>query len=181
MQTNNQSKNALRRCNLTAAAQIVCGIVLGIFFGTLTIAGFTLIIVPGALAALIFCGAITALGVVLFTKGMKRLRIVKDFYTYSAKFADDPTRSIENLSTTSGDSHETVIKKLNLMLKYGFFPKCYIDTSENCFVFPEDKAPEEEAKAEYVNIKCPGCGAVNSVKKGTTGNCAYCGTKLSAM
>lgn len=180
MQTNNQSKHALRRCNLIAAALIICGIVLAFFCGTLSITGACMIKKPADIGVLVLCIAVTGFGVVLFAKGMRRLHIVKDFYTYSARFADDPTRSLEKLGTSSGESHEAVVKKLTLMLHYGFFPDCYIDTSENCFVFPEDKKSEEDAAAEYINIKCPNCGATSSIKKGTTGECVYCGSKLTA-
>lgn len=181
MQPNGPSKKALRRCNTIAAIELIFGIVIAFFCGTLSIVGATLIKEAADIGILIVVIALTVCGVVLFIKGMKRLNAVKDFYTYSARFSDDPTRSLENLGASSGESHNTVVKKLTLMLRYGFFPGSYIDTSKNCLVFPDDKKPEEDATAEYLNIKCPNCGATSSIKKGTTGECAYCGSKLSAM
>lgn len=98
---------------------------------------------------------------------------------------------IDNIASGVGTSCEQAAKDIEEMIAAGFFTNSYIDTKEQRLVMPEaagalhpdfnsfcavpaDMAANNRTRA----VKCPNCGATNTVLPNTKNECEYCGSAL---
>ncbi len=116
----------------------------------------------------------------------KRRELAKLFKEYTARLATDPLRSIDQLAAATGVAVETAKENILEMIDKGYFVNTYVDFDRNCLVFlqvggaPESASTQQsESSVEYASVSCPGCGATNRIRKGTVGECEFCGNPLS--
>ena len=108
---------------------------------------------------------------------------IHQFKRYVAAISKIPTGSISDIAAALKTSVDEVKTNLNLMIQKKFFADAYIDHDTNCIIFAKK---QEQSKSTNTNINtsnmvtvtCKGCGAVNTIQKGTVGECDYCGTPI---
>lgn len=84
--------------------------------------------------------------------------------------------ALEDLTKEGLDAGK-VRTELELLFRKGFFKNCTLQLEGNKagIVLP-DKVQVEESR--MIKVTCERCGAVNAVRLGGTGECAYCGSTL---
>jgi hypothetical protein len=184
----NNTTNVITKNSVAGAAQIVIGYILAIacaIFGIICILAIGLATSTDIIVVIIFF-ALTALGISLIVRGKKRRELAKLFKEYTARLATDPLRSIDQLAAATGVAVETAKENILEMIDKGYFVNTYVDFDRNCLVFLQEGASPEsastqqsESSVEYASVSCPGCGATNRIRKGTVGECEFCGNPLS--
>ena len=142
-------------------------------------------------AFLITCLVLVSFGVWLFVVAGMYSYELKKFKKYVAVISKDPSGYIPNIAATLGTSENDVKSNLEIMIKKGYFYSAFIDENSNCIVFANiqttQTAPTStnvSAKVpkvpgvEMVTVKCSGCGGINTIVKGQTGECDYCGSAI---
>lgn len=172
--------------------QEVIGFLLAILFGLFVIVIFAAdlfeITKEGGIATLVICLCLTALGVWLIVCGRRNRILAKKYNTYKEAVKQNPCGCISDIATAAGVSFESAKKDLEAMIRKKFFPNVFIDWSTNslstCFDEPDAntnwrvETKSASVGAEMITVKCPGCGGINSVPKGESGECEYCGSAL---
>ena len=69
-------------------------------------------------------------------------------------------------------------RKLHWMIEKGYLKDLKYDLRSSSLLLPKKAQPA--AEAVYVAVECPNCGATNSIARGSSGKCAYCGSILNA-
>ncbi len=131
------------------------------------------------------------LGVCCFVWAGMNSSELKEFKKYVAVISNDPSGYIPNIAATLGTSENVVKSNLEIMIQKGYFESAFIDENSNCIVFANiqttQTAPTStnvSAKVpkvpgvEMVTVKCSGCGGINTIVKGQTGECDYCGSAI---
>ena len=194
MASNNVSA-AIKRAKAKAVTQQVLGWIITAFCAMVTSVGAgtsgfkeTIDVVMVTMFA-----AFTALGILLIVKGYKRKKLIKNFYDYSARLSVDPDKSIDLLSSSTGNTITVVTNNIADMITLGFFPGAFLDTAHNRVVMqnakPSTTQPvvntavntptQSERGVKYVTVQCKNCGATNKIIAGTVGECEFCGSQIS--
>ncbi len=189
----NNSKVAIAVNKTAAMIQVLAGAFLVFFFGFGTI----LFLTEGDVASLVFCLVFDALGIWLILRSRKTTKLINDFRKYVTAISHDPTGFIPNIAASLGTSEDVVRKNLELMIKKNYFSNAYIDRNANCIVIASKQparipvaGPNVFANAygnpvapavEMVAVKCNGCGGMNTIAKGQTGECDYCGSPIKGV
>lgn len=83
----------------------------------------------------------------------------------------------------TGESADTVRRKVNQMIERGYFVNAYIDQSGKVVLADRDKMSEvvgnTTGRKDYVTVTCPSCGGINRPPKGQTAKCEFCGAYIS--
>lgn len=189
----NQSRSAILVSSLVSKVQLIIGAVLAFVFGlTFLMSIFVPELRDGTLAVVSFI--FMAGGVWLLRAGSKRGRMIKLFKSYVARLSSDPTRSIDSLAASLGESPDAVKRNLEYMIKRNYFSQAYIDVSNNTLVLSQPSQskmvppptavsqaqPTEQPVTEFSTASCKGCGATNTVPKNTVATCEFCGSQLTA-
>lgn len=181
--------SVIKRLKLKAALQIIFGSVLAVFNGLIVLIGVLSMEAADELFIVMFFSALTALGTLLIIKGKKKLRLIKNYYDYSARLDADPTKSIALLASSTGVTVAAATKNISEMIALGFFPGCCLDEYGSRLVTPNAAPVQQTAftpvynattqNTRYVTVQCKGCGATNKIIAGSVGECEFCGSKIS--
>jgi hypothetical protein len=126
----------------------------------------------------------------LVLNGIKIKRRHRRFKKYIGLITVENQTSLENIASSTMQSLDFVTKDIQKMIDKRLFLNAHIDRKTNEIVLQRRNTMAEaelaaSAHAEAVNkpvemvtVTCRGCGAVNSVKKGTAAECEFCGSPL---
>ncbi|MDO5388005.1 MAG: hypothetical protein Q4F63_02105 [Clostridia bacterium] len=194
----NNSKVTIAVNRTISLIQLIAGIFFVFIFGICTIVYLfdKTISADAGTSFLICCLVFDALGIWLIICSKKKKKLINTFKTYVIAISNDGSSHIPDIAASVGTSEDVVRKNLDIMIKKKFFQNAYIDQSANCIVISSNKAVQNvtasnafenksqasknntSASAEMVTVKCNGCGAVNTIEKGKTGECDYCGSVI---
>lgn len=194
MDAEKRTRLALRKNLVIGTLQTVFGWIL-VAIMLLALWGFFIEpITPVTPSDITLFAAMLIIGVILIFFGMKRKQLEKRFKLYVGLISSQHTTSIVRLAQNTGESVNTVIKRLNKMIDKNFFTNVHIDLNKNEIVvssgvwqpqFDPTKQPigqsAQNARGEaprVISVKCSGCGAVNAKFEGIPSACEYCGTAL---
>lgn len=139
---------------------------------------------PSGISVALFFLAVAVLGVFLYIKGFKRLRMCNTFKKYSAIMADAPVVPIEDLANATNCPAERVKQDLQYLISKSFFADAYINEQTSQFVLSSDLASRQQDGYNpldgqpLVSCVCPHCGAINQVRPGVSATCEYCGSLI---
>lgn len=81
------------------------------------------------------------------------------------------------LAEQTGKSEGQVLQELEVLFRKGFFRDCSLRRGRDAAVLLPGGEPEQRS---FVSVKCPNCGAPNSLPAHSRGRCEYCGSSLAA-
>ncbi len=199
----NHSKAAIVISKTISWIQLLTGILFAFFFGIFTI--MTIVEMPYStvydLPFLFFCLFGDALGIWLIVSARRKQTLLKRFKEYVMSISNNPTGYIPDIAASFGTSAEIVEQNLERMIHKKFFPNAYIDKNANRIVIVNRQTTQNTADqnttdqntanqntsaptgsaasgVEMVTVKCKGCGGINTIAKGQTGECDYCGSAI---
>lgn len=136
-------------------------------------------------------------GLLCIFKGKKYFKLARKFNRYSSIVNANIDHSIDNIAAEYPIDYETACKDLQYMLDIGYFPDSYLDLGRRELVTPQkwqhiqSKMMFYETTAQTVQpktvqpktvqprvVKCPNCGATNTLKPNAPNECEYCGSPL---
>lgn len=135
------------------------------------------------IAMVLFIGC----GMLCILKGKKYVKLANKFNRYVAIVNANNNHSIDNIAAVYPIDYDTASKDLQDMLDAGFFLNSYIDFGRRELVMPQNLQPTpvkmmvSETITKTVQpqvVKCPNCGATNTLNAGALSECEYCGTPL---
>lgn len=195
----NKSKVAIAVSKVASLVQMLAGIAIVFLFGLYTIVCLCDkdYLADGGISFLIICLIFDVIGVWLIVLSSKKTNLLKEFKKYVAVVSSDPDGYIPDIAASLGTSEDIVKKNLELMIKKKYFANAFIDQNSNCIVIASKQnntvstahQPQIHATAYasspitlqamgMVTVKCKGCGGINTIRKGTTGECDYCGSSI---
>lgn len=113
-----------------------------------------------------------------------------EFMKYITQLSVDPSGSLENLASATGESVGVVKANLHYMINKRFFTDAFINEQTNQLILPAmAQKTQQQAQAtqymaagavqpELVVCTCRCCGGINKIAKGTAGECDFCGSPL---
>ncbi|MCD7761694.1 MAG: hypothetical protein LUI14_00575 [Lachnospiraceae bacterium] len=190
----NKSKAKVVISSFIGIIQIVAGIWLAFGGGLCTliaISDFEEFGIAALMCFLIvaFCGAFLA------RAGIRRRRLAKNFKLYVSVISGG-NDYIPTMAQSLAMSEDTLKKNLEQLISKKYFVDAYLDVMSNRIIVngqnrdddqpasPNADAPRTASphsaseEKEYVTVKCAGCGGINSVQKGHTAECEYCGSAI---
>lgn len=135
-------------------------------------------------------------GLLCIFKGKKYVKLARKFSRYSSIVNANIDHSIDNIASEYPIDYETACKDLQYMLDIGYFPDSYLDLGGRELVTPQKwqqsgKVMFYESTPQTVQpktmqpktvqprvVKCPNCGATNTLKPNAPNECEYCGSPL---
>jgi hypothetical protein len=125
-------------------------------------------------------------GLLCILKGKKYVKLAKKFSRYSAIVNANINHSIDNIAAEYPVDYETACKDLQYMLDIGYFPDSYLDLGGRELVTPQKwqqpaKVIFYESTPKTVQprvVKCPSCGATNTLMPDALNECEYCGSPI---
>jgi len=184
-------ENEIKKIKSKALIQKIFGWIIAIPAGLITFAGIASTGLKESIdfVMVTFFAIITALGIWMIIKGIKKKKLTVLFYDYSARLESDSDKSIDLLSSSTGASVDTVTKNLSTMVSMGLFPNAFVDTTHNKLTYQnmnvshtpltQNVSNEPKEQVRYITVQCKGCGATNKIKSGSIGECEYCGAQIS--
>jgi len=122
-------------------------------------------------------------GLAAIIGGNKYIKNGKKYDKYAAIINAGGENDIDSIAAIYPTSYDEAVDDLQKMIDYGYFSNAYIDQSRRKLILSysyndneENIVYEEKQKPEV--IKCPNCGAVNSITSGKGNKCEYCGSEL---
>lgn len=179
----NSSKTAIVTSRIVMLIQFIIGGVITFFCGVTAVVSMFDDVKDGV-GMILFAWFITLIGVIIFNRGLKRNKLIKNFKRYVAIISSDPTGSIENISRLVNAPQNVVLKNLEKMIDKKYFVNAYIDREHNSIVINSHTAPanvQTKPTEEYVTLTCKSCGGINKVPKNGIADCEYCGSPISAQ
>ncbi|QHI72357.1 TFIIB-type zinc ribbon-containing protein [Aminipila terrae] len=124
-------------------------------------------------------------GLIMVYWGIKAIKDAKKYDQYLT-LVDGGLTSLDGLASAAGRTYDQTIKDLEAMSAMGYFEDLYIDQDRRELVSTDDESECEDEDCEEEQpkksgsslVKCPNCGANNSVENGSTGICEYCGAVI---
>lgn len=195
----NNSKVAIAVSKTVSLIQMVGGIILVFLFGLCSIMYLTdkEYAADTGIGFLITCLIITGIGVWLIILSRKKSKLAKEFKKYVAVISQDSNGYIPDIAAALGISEDVVKNNIEQMIKKKFFSNAYIDRNSNCIVIASKQAVQKATtpvnnfanaqavptynaapSVEMVTVKCNGCGGINTIAKGQTGECDFCGSAI---
>ena len=193
MDVGKQAKSALRKNAIISTIQSVFGWIFVIFIALAFLASYTDPAVSLNSFDITLYIIILVGGIILIYFGMRRKQLEKRFKMYVGLISSQQITSIVRLAQNTGESVNTVIKRLNKMIDKNFFVNAHIDLNRNEIVISNGTWQQnlqtyaqanQEAQSQYpksgrtITVKCSGCGAVNTKYEGYSSTCEYCGTTI---
>lgn len=182
------SKAAIVVSTIIEKVQLISGIVILVIFGICTVmAIFDRDYNTGGFLQV--CIVIDALGLWLIYLSRKRRKLITDFRKYVTALSGDPTGSIVNLASTMGTSEEVILKNLERMIQKKYFTEAYVDRNlpnrsqaagetQNAPSLTTPPPSPGAGPQEMVTVKCGGCGGSNTLARGQSAECEYCGSVI---
>lgn len=142
---------------------------------------------------IIFELILIGLSVLLIRKANKIAKLIDTFKQYVTIISNVPNGFIPDIASSLNTSEDVVRNNLELMISKKYFVNAYIDRNLNSIIIANRQATLNTAQqtnqpatpshvnaqsVQMVTTKCDGCGAVNTVQKGTVGECDYCGSLI---
>lgn len=149
---------------------------------------------------LVMSSIMVIIGVLLIVLSRKRRNLLREFRRYVAAISNEPRGYIPNIAASLGTSEDVVCKNIQRMIKKKLFSNALIDRHSNRIIilgraehtvsqaahnFHEPPKIQKEpavnvnaAELEMVTVKCRGCGGLNTLAKGRSGECEYCGSVI---
>ncbi len=175
-------KEKLLRASARARRQMIWGIVLTAFFGLATYWGlvdheglrdgldvYLLCLIPSLLL----------LGLGLFRRG--RLGSAQAYST-ALSASGKSEMLVTELSASVGKTSAAVSKELRWLIAKGYVVDCSfaVDGVEKIVLnaAPAVQSRNAAPAFAFVTVECPNCGASNSLRRGSTGRCEYCGGQI---
>ena len=197
MDAEKKSRAAIRKNSVIGKTQSAIGWFI-VVFCVLGILGFNLEpVTPFTSNDIIILAVFIAIGVFSIYCGLKRKKLDKSFKLYANLIYSQQTTSIIRLAQNTGESTDTVIKRLTKMIDKGFFVNAHLDLNRSEIVLghgtwqPQYDSQHQQNYAQQnqsaqmayqqprtISVKCSGCGAMNTKYEGTTSVCEYCGTSF---
>lgn len=133
-------------------------------------------------AAFVFAG----LGGLSLYKGSEYIKKGAKFNRYVAIVNSSSDTYIDNIAAVYTTSYEQAATDLQEMIDAGYFMNSYIDINRRELVMPKKAAstninqnvPINTVNEKSRTIKCPNCGATNTIVPGLKNECEYCGSPL---
>ena len=177
----NTSKAAVGVSSLLGKIASLVGYVLGVFSLIIIIVGLTDLGSSGAFTAMMFLVGVLVGCVALIIKGKKIKRRIMRFRRYVSMISRDGVTSIAILAEATSQSVDFVKNDIQRMIDKKFFVNAVIDWHSGEIIIGgrvPGAEPQQVTAAEYVPVKCTGCGATNLKQKGLSGACEYCGSLI---
>lgn len=181
MSTQNSSRSAIIVSALLGKISSVIGYAIAIVLGLpLVIGAFT------GLPEIMFVLFFMAIAAWLIVVGIKTKRRIKRFKKYIHIITGENHTSIENIAAITLQSVDFVAEDLQRMIDKKFFVNAHIDRRTNEIILQKRNGETwvtpvvNNKPAEMMAVSCSGCGAINSIQKGTVGECEFCGSPLAA-
>ena len=145
------------------------------------------------MAYIIFVLILIGLSVLLIRKANKIAKLIDTFKQYVTIISNVPNGFIPDIASSLNTSEDVVRNNLELMISKKYFVNAYIDRNLNSIIIANRQAAANTAQqtnkpatpsqvnaqsVQMVTAKCEGCGAVNTIQKGTVGECDYCGSPI---
>lgn len=134
----------------------------------------------------IFVLVIIGLAIGLIIYGVKTKGRIKRFKKYINVISVENQTSLENIASITSQSIDFVTKDLQKMIDKKLFINAYIDKKSNEIILQKRNSKvtnnpvKNNAPVEMVSVICGSCGAANSVQKGVSIECEFCGSLLTA-
>lgn len=168
---------------VSSTLQIIIGSFISILFGLPALFGGQELrreADPGVYSSIVL---LFGLGLFLLIMGIRRKRLIKLYHLYSARLSVDPLGSLELLAGSLGTSVDLVRTNLLRLLKKGYFPGAFLDSTGKRLVLPGAAPPAPVRSCvqseSAVVVRCGSCGAANRIPEGRTpAECEYCGAPL---
>lgn len=181
MSTQNSSRSAIIASAILGKVSSVIGYAIAIVLGfPLVIGAFT------GLSEIMFVLVFLAFAAWLIVVGIRIKRRIKRFKRYISIITVENQISIENIAAITLQSVDFVARDLQKMIDKKFFVNAHIDRRTNEIILQKRTGEAwvtpvvNNKPAEMITVSCSGCGAVNSIQKGTVGECEFCGSPLAA-
>jgi DNA-directed RNA polymerase subunit RPC12/RpoP len=131
--------------------------------------------VTGEIAFVVLFFIITGLFMVFKSKGS--IQFGERLEKYPSIIASASDLNIGNIAALAGTDENTAIADLKCMIAFSMLDGYSIDFEKNCLVKAESTEQNSQREKTYV-IKCPHCGATNSIEPGEKAVCRYCDSPL---
>lgn len=128
-----------------------------------------------------------AIGLPFFLTGKKYIKLGERNDRY-IDLVTTGELNLDNMARAVGVTFEQVVKDLKEMIKDGYFKGAYIDEYSRYLVMPYSREYDNsnvnkdesipQVRRENKVVKCPNCGATNTITVGVRNECEYCGTPL---
>lgn len=185
----NNTKGKVLTSSIISIIEIIIGVCLVILFAF----GVSGAIDTNDMASGIISVVFIVIGILLIIFGMNRRKLIRDFKTYVTAISNESTGYIPNISAILGITDDVARKRLDLMIKKGYFKDALIDRTTDCIVISSRKQQSDRVSGkasqgsdtadkgnETVTVKCKSCGGINTVEKGKAGECEFCGSSIQA-
>jgi hypothetical protein len=133
-----------------------------------------------------FVLVLMGIGVALILYGMKTKRSLKRFKSYINIITFENNISLENIAGQTSQSLDFVTKDIEKMIKKKYFANAHIDKKANEIILGKRDIKVTSVQEgnnifnEMISVNCKGCGAANSVQKGLSSECEFCGSTLGS-
>jgi hypothetical protein len=131
-----------------------------------------------------------ALAVYCFRRIYMNIQAVRLASRYRVALGQAPDLRIETLTAGLGTSEAELQKDIDTLAANGILAGAYIDKKQKALLLPSsvleasDDAAADLNSADsgpvLFNVRCPGCGFVNSVERGARTFCEQCGKPLDS-
>lgn len=184
----NSSKTAIVMSTIWSKFLNFVGYSLGFFTLMLIIFCFTDLQSEDTITALIFFLFLEAICIFAVVKGTQIKKRIKRFKVYVGLISVERLTLIDEIAISTAQSVDFVAKDIQKMIDKKYFSSAHINKSTNQIIIGnlemsimQEAAghPTQGSNEGLTNIKCNGCGAINSVKEGLQNNCEYCGLSLN--
>lgn len=169
----------LRSARARMRIGLIAGIILTIFFGLATVAGFTDPDLRQHLS--VYIGFLIP-SVIPLILGIMKKREISSAVLYDSIFTGDRDGRISayELKRQLGRDEDGIFRELQILFRKGYFVNCSLWSGEPRGVILGDAAvgARGAASAGVVTVRCPNCGASNRIQAGRRGKCEYCDAPL---
>ncbi|WP_040211136.1 DUF2975 domain-containing protein [Clostridium polynesiense] len=124
-------------------------------------------------------------GIALILLGKSIKKKAQRYKEYIAMIVNQRITSIDEIASAIPTSYDMAKRDIQDMIDKNFFTNAYINDNTRKLVLPKivDYKINSGINAnsdndENINVTCSGCGAVNSLNKGKSEECEFCGSPL---
>lgn len=173
----------------------ILGIVLLCFAGIYLIMGLTDGFQPtedgsSVIGGVIVCELIFGgCGALCLIKGMKHVKRGEKYNRYVSIINASNDLLIDNIAAAVPTTYDRATSDIQSMLDAGYFMNAYLDLNRRELIMAKAASqPNVVINNVYTNtnaadsvprsVKCPNCGATNTIILGTKNECEYCGSPL---
>lgn len=184
----NSSKTAVMLSTIWGKLLNFIGYSIGAFTLILIIYCLTDLKTPDTVVALYFFIFIAVLCVLAVITGTKIKKRIKRFKVYVGLISIEGITLIDEIAANTSQSVDFVTKDLQKMIDKRYFSSAHLSKNTNQIIIGHTEMSRmqsntghglQDEAGELANIKCSGCGAVNSVRLDQKSNCEYCGLSLN--